>query len=298
MVVNTNTNAVDAAGSLQRSAAALSRSISRLSSGTKIVNPSDDAAGLAVSEKLGAQSSRIGAARVNNQNAVSLLQTADGFLKTLGSVLDRMSELAILGKDATKNASDIALYGQEFESLKQQLRDVIGNGPNGTDSDPNWNISGDEPAGMFNGIPLFGAREGLSVVVGSSGDQTMTIGQINLREIGGAVSDVLWDNSVDSSQPDVNIDSSGVIDKLSEAVQQIANERAALGAEQSRLQVVDAQLQVQAENLEAANSRIRDVDVAQESTRMAKFNILVESGTAMLSQANSLPRTVLRLLDS
>lgn len=296
MVINTNTNAVEAASSLQRSSKMLSRSLARLSSGSKIINPSDDAAGLAVSEKLEAQNARIRAAKVNSQNAVSLIQTADGFLSSMSKVLNRMSELAMMAKDVTKNADDKALYGTEFEQLKNQLRDVIGNGPNGVDSDPNWNMAGSEPIGTFNGISLFGSRAALTAVVGANGDQTMNIDEVNLREVGSALSDLLWDNAVDNGQADVNVDSAGALTTLTDAIQQVAENRATLGAVQSRLEVVDAQLQVQSENLQAANSRIRDVDVAEESTRMAKYNILVQSGTSMLAQANSLPESVLRLL--
>lgn len=296
MVINTNTNAMEAASSLQRSSVQLSRSLARLSSGSKIINPSDDAAGLAVSEKLEAQNSRIRAAKVNAQNAVSLVQTADGFLESMSKVLNRMSELSMMAKDITKNSSDIALYGTEFEQLKNQLRDIVGNGPNGTDSAPNWDVAGDSPIGMFNGISLFGDRTALSAVVGASGDQTMDIDAINLRAVGSPMSDLLWDSGVALDGTDVNVDTPNVISTLTSAIEQVAEKRATLGAVQSRLEVVDAQLQIQSENLEAANSRIRDVDVAEESTRLAKYNILVQSGTAMLSQANALPQNVLKLL--
>jgi len=297
MVINTNTNAIDAASSLQRSSAALSRSLARLSSGSKIINPSDDAAGLAITEKLQAQNTRIEAAGVNVQNAVSMIQTADGFMQTMGDVLNRMSELSLLATDVTKNPADVALYGTEFEALKNQLRDVIGNGPNGTDSLPNWSASGAEPAGSFNGISLFGARSDMVTIVGTSADQTISISEINLRQVGGAISDLLWDNSVDASQPDLAIDSPNAVTAIGNAIQQVANERAAVGGTLSRLEVLDTQLRVQFENLEAATSRIRDVDVAEETTRLSKNNILVQSGTAMLQQANSLPETVLRLLN-
>ncbi len=296
MVINTNQNAVDAASVLQRSQAALNRSLARLSSGTKITDPSDDAAGLAVTEKLQAQNSRIQAARVNAQNTVSLLQTADGFLTKMSDVLNRMSELSILALDTTKNASDVALYGIEFEQLKEHLRDVIGNGPNGTDSDPNWNTSSTDPAGAFNGISLFGARADMVVVTGSSGGHSMTIGAINLREIGSAMSNLLWDNSVDAGQANQSVDTSGVVDLLNNALEQVAQERARLGSVLSRVDVIESQLQVEFQNLEAATSRIRDVDVAEESTNFSKYNILVQSGTAMLGQANALPQSVLRLL--
>lgn len=292
MVINTNTNAVEAAASLQRSSTQLSRSLARLSSGSKIINPSDDAAGLAVSEKLEAQSARIRAAKVNAQNAVSLVQTTDGFLSTIGKVLGRMSELSMLAKDITKNADDVALYGTEFQQLKEQLRDIVGYDSN----DQNWSTSGSEPIGSFNGISLFGGST-LTAVIGASGDQTMRINLSDLRNTSGPLAEIMWDNSVDPSNPDMTLSMANVATVLENAIQQIADSRADLGATQSRLNIVDAQLQIQSENLMAANSRIRDVDVAEESTRLAKYNILVQSGTAMLSQANSLPESVLRLLN-
>lgn len=296
MVINTNQNAIEAAGSLQRSQRALNRSLARLSAGTKIINPSDDAAGLAVKEKLQAQNSRLQAAKINAQNTVSLLQTADGFLSKMSDVLNRMSELSVLSLDGTKNTNDIALYAIEFNQLKDHLRDVVGNGPNGTDNNPNWNTSSTEPAGAFNGISLFGARSDMVVVTGSSGDQTMTIGAINLRQVGGAMSNLLWDNSVDAGQPDLTISSANIVTAVNDALQQVAQQRATVGAIQSRVEVIESQLQVEFQNLESATSRIEDVDVAEESTNFSKNNILVQSGTAMLAQANALPQSVLRLL--
>jgi len=177
------------------------------------------------------------------------------------------------------------------------LRDIVGAGPrSGSESASPWTTSGSEPIGTFNGISLFGHRASLSAVIGASGDQTMAIAPVNLREEGRPLSDLLWDNSVDGGQQDIDVSSPGAISTLTDAIQQVAEERANLGAMQSRLEIVDAQLQVQSENLQAANSRIRDVDVAEESTRLAKYNILVQSGTSMLAQANSLPETVRRLL--
>ena len=126
MVINTNQNAVEASAALQRSQAAMNRSMARLSTGSKIVKPSDDAAGLSNSEKILAQNSRIESARVNIQNAISLSQTTDGFLNTMGQVLNRMNELAVLAQDGTKTPEDRALYGTEFEQMKEQLRDIVG----------------------------------------------------------------------------------------------------------------------------------------------------------------------------
>ena len=150
-VINTNTQAMIAARNLNQSNEMLGRSLTRLSSGSKIVNPSDDAAGLAVSEKLDAQSRRVKAATTNVQNAISYVQTADGFMSGMTKILSRMSELAILAKDVTKNTSDVGLYQQEFQALQDQLRDTIG----GTTADIGGPTDVDTPLGSFNGIVLF-----------------------------------------------------------------------------------------------------------------------------------------------
>ena len=297
MVINTNQAAVDAATSLKKSQAALNRSIARLSSGSKIVQPSDDAAGLSNSEKMRAQSTRIEAARINVQSAVSTTQTADSYLGEMNEILNRLSELALLAQDPTKSDKDKSLFGIEFEELKSQLREIIGNGDNGVDTDPNWNTSGNTPSGSFNGIELFGAREEIKFVVGVSGDQNMGLSEVNLREVGKALSDLLWDNSVDSSQHDIAIDSPQALQTIAQAIEQLAEKRAELGSDLSRLEMVDTQLLVEEENLEAANSRIRDVDVAEETTRMAKYQILTQASASMLTQAYELPRLALRILN-
>lgn len=296
MVINTNSNAVEAASSLQRSSAQLSRSLARLSSGSKIINPSDDAAGLAVSEKLEAQNARVLAARTNTQNAMSLLQTTDGFLQGMMQTLNRMSELSMMTRDITKNDSDVALYTTEFEQLKDQLRSVVG-------SDGEWSTNGSEAIGTFNGISLFGNRGDLPTVVGATGDQFMNIPEMDMRKGGvgsgsEAFSKLLNDIGVGLERgTSVSVAGVETIKTLTAAIQEVAEKRSQIGSLQSRLEFVETQLTTQSQNLESANSRIRDVDVAEESTRLAKYQILVQSGTSMLSQANSLPETVLRLLN-
>lgn len=285
MVINTNSNAVEAASSLQRSSAMLSKSLARLSSGSKITDPSDDAAGLAVSEKLEAQNARVLAARTNTQNAMSMLHTSDGFLQGMMQTLNRMSELSMMTRDVTKNANDKALYETEFEQLKDQLRSVVGSNP------PSWEIDGSpEPIGTFNGISLFGSRGTLQTVVGATGNQFMEIPEMDLKT-SGAFSDLLVDGGP------LSVAGTNTISHLTNTIQEIAERRSQIGSLQSRLEFVNTQLTTQSQNLESANSRIRDVDVAEESTRLAKYQILVQSGTSMLSQANSLPETVLRLLN-
>jgi len=288
-VINTNIQAIAAARNLNASQEALGRSLTRLSSGSKIVNPSDDAAGLAVSEKLDAQNRRVKAATTNVQNAISYVQTADGFMSGMTKILSRMSELAILAKDVTKNSTDIALYQQEFGALQDQLRATIGG--------PTTEIGGtadiDTPLGAFNGITLFGHNaSGLTVTIGQAVGQDMKIPESNLRD--GDMLDIIDQNG--SGVYALSVTDSDAIGKITNAIQDVATERASLGASQSRLELAAKTLQVEYENLGAAISRIRDVDVAEESTQYAKYNILVQSGTAMLAQANQTPKSVLSLL--
>ncbi len=290
-VINTNIQAMAAARSLNASQEALGRSLTRLSSGSKIVNPSDDAAGLAVSEKLDAQNRRVQAATTNVQNAVSYIQTADGFMSGMTKILSRMSELAILAKDVTKNPSDVDLYQQEFTALQDQLRATIG----GDTTEIGGSANIDTPLGAFNGISLFGSNaDGLTVTIGQAIGQDMTIRDSNLRT--GAMGDMITQDA--SGNYSIAITDTDAIENITDAIQQIATERAKLGASQSRLELAATTLSVEYENLSSAISRIRDVDVAKESTAFAKYNILVQSGTAMLSQANQTPQSVLKLLQS
>lgn len=287
-VINTNIQAIAGARNLNHSQEMLGRSLTRLSSGSKIVNPSDDAAGLAVSEKLDAQGRRVKAATTNVQNAISYIQTADGFMSGMTKILSRMSELAILAKDVTKNDTDIDLYQQEFTALQEQLRATIG----GTTGQIGGTADVDTPLGAFNGITLFGSSNGLTVTIGQAVGQDMTIAASDLRS-GGMLEIIQEDSSgaytLSSTDPDA-------IQKITDAIQHVAQQRASLGAAQSRLELASTTLQVEYENLSSAISRIRDVDVAEESTQYAKYNILVQSGTAMLAQANQTPNTVLKLL--
>jgi flagellin len=288
-VINTNIQAITGARNLNHSQEMLGRSLTRLSSGSKIVNPSDDAAGLAVSEKLDAQGRRVKAATTNVQNAISYIQTADGFMSGMTKILSRMSELAILAKDVTKNNTDVALYQQEFSALQDQLRATIG----GTTSEIGGTAGVSTPLGAFNGITLFGPNtNGLTVTIGQAVGQDMTIAESDLRT-GGMLEIIKQDNAgvytLASNSPTS-------IQKITDAIQHVAQQRASLGAAQSRLELASTTLQVEYENLSSAISRIRDVDVAEESTQYAKYNILVQSGTAMLAQANQTPNSVLKLL--
>jgi flagellin len=291
-VINTNIQAIAGARNLNHSQEMLGRSLNRLSSGSKIVNPSDDAAGLAVSEKLDAQNLRVKAASTNVQNAISYIQTADGFMSGMTKILSRMSELIVLGKDVTKNSTDVALYQQEFSALQDQLRATVG----GTTTEIGGTAAVSSPLGAFNGIPLFGPNSaGLTVTIGQAVGQDMTIRESNLRS--GSMLSIIQQNTTTGAYTLASTDATA-ISTITSAIQQVATQRATLGASQSRLELASTTLQVESENLSSAISRIRDVDVAEESTKYAKYNILVQSGTAMLAQANQTPKSVLQLLQN
>lgn len=288
-VINTNIQAIAGARNLKHSQEMLGRSLNRLSSGSKIVNPSDDAAGLAVSEKLDAQNRRVKAATVNVQNAISFVQTADGFMSGMTKILARMSELGMLAKDITKNTSDVALYGEEFKALQQQLRDTVGG-----DATQIGGTTVASPLGTYNGIVLFGSTTsgGHDVTIGESVSQTMKINDTDLRS--GPMATIITQDSGGSFT--LAVTSTSVIDSITAAIQDVATQRANLGASQSRLELASNTLEIMSENVSAAISRIRDVDVADETTQLARYNILVQSGTAMLAQANQAPQSVLKLL--
>ena len=277
VVINTNTAATIASSNLATSSASLQRSLNRLSSGSKIVNPSDDAGGLAVSMKLSAAAKRSAAANANIGNVTSYLQTQDGVLKTTGKVLDRISELWTMYQDPTKNSSDLSNYDKEFNQLQLQLTSLTNE--------------------KFNGVALFGTSSSDSAVVTSikvseDAGQTVAITSKQLSTSDNGVGS-LTSSSVDSLG---DLTGTSGLDTIKTAIQNVATMRANNGAEQSRLGFASEVLVTNKANLEAANSRIVDVDVAEESTQLARWNILVQSGTAMLSQANQSAQSALRLI--
>jgi flagellin len=269
MVINTNLEAMQNANNLNNSAVGLAKSLARLSSGQKIVNPSDDAAGLAVSSRIQAQIARLDAALSNVINAVSLTQTQDGFMKTIDKALSRMGELAMLAQDTTKSASDRSLYGQEFSQLQDYISATA--------------------VKEYNSVSLFSSTT-VAVTIDSSG-LTFDLAGIDILNIG-AYSFAI-DSAVSLASTTAAADA---LTLVRAATSQVAQDRARLGAYQARLNYTSEQLVVTKENLSAAVSRITDTDVAEESTRYARNQILVQSGTTMLVQANSLPQAALRLL--
>jgi flagellin len=262
VVINTNTAASIASNNLAASNAMLQRSLNRLSSGSKIVNASDDAGGVAVAARLTAASKRTGVASSNVGNAVSFLQHQDSALKTVGKVLERMSELQALYADNTKSADDKTLYSTEFTALTSSL----------------INMTDDK----VNGLDIF-ATAALSVSVN---DQLTTTDAVafGVANLGAAIG---------ASGASCSITA---ITTLNTVIQTVAAQRAENGAKQSVLGFQQELISANRVNLDGAISRIMDVDVAEESTQLARWNTLVQAGTSMIAQANQSTQSALQLL--
>ena len=271
MVIKTNISALTSARNLNENQDSLSRSLGRLSSGSKLVNPSDNAAGFAVSIRLDAQISRIQAAGDNIGNALSFSQTQDGYLKKVVKALDRMGELSMLALDETKSDTDRGLYNNEFVNLQNFVKS--------------------SSTRDFNSVSMFGGNN-FNVTIDSEGTGFSYSG-INLTA-------ATFNNVTDTTGSGISLTTTGnattALTKVKLAINQLASDRATVGANQAALNMYQEQLGTLKDNMSAANSRIKDIDVAEESTNFAKYNILVQAGTAMLSQANSSSQSVLRLL--
>jgi flagellin len=278
--INTNSAASAAAYNLGNINTSLQKSLQRLSSGSRINSSYDDAGGLAVSMKLSAAIRRTEATQSNVNNSMAFLETQDGVLKSADKLVARMSELAQLANDVTKSTSDLALYQTEVNTLKSQLSSMMSE--------------------TFNGVSLFSSgttttpatASTLSVVASQDGSQTIGITQADLLSVGRHVGT--------TSSLGIDISSTtgakAAISTVNAAIQNLAQLRSYNGSEQSRLNFASDTLAINKTNLESANSRIIDVDVAEESAKLARFNILQQAGTAMLAQANQSSQSLLRLL--
>ena len=261
--VNTNTTASSSALNVSKTHALLQQSLTRLSTGKRINSPADDAGGLAVSMKLSAAIRRNGAVQNNINNAISFLQTQDGAMGTIASIIDRISELKMLHSDITKSADDKGNYNTEYLQLLGQLNNL--------------------KAEQFNSVNLFGTALG-AVQITENGGQSVTMSTCTLASVMAKISKA----------------SIGVlaIGDITSAFQTLATSRAVNGAQSNRLQFALDMLGVNKVNLEAANGRILDADIATESTKFAKLQILSQANSAMLVQANTLPQAALPLIRS
>jgi flagellin len=304
--INTNSAASSASYYLSKNNAALQKSLTRLSSGSRITQPADDAGGLAVSMKLRGTISRMTGVEKNIDNATSFLQVQDGVLESAGKIIDRMAELKALSQDVLKNSSDIANYNAEFKNLQVQLYQMSETKFNGVSLFATTKSGGGNATfntvGSGNTVSIFTSATGESGSVVSISKASMlaalTIDAANVsskkafQEVGGNVRSFGSATVGDAFQlSDVSVA------VFTQALQNVATLRAQNGGSVSRLQFAKESVMQQKTNLEAANGRIMDVDIASESTRLAKYNILVQASASMLSQANSSSNVAMMLLN-
>jgi flagellin len=305
--INTNTAASSASYHLSKNNSSLQKSLARLSSGSRITQPADDAGGLAVSMKLNGAISRLKGVEKNIGNAISFLQVQDGVLESAGKIVDRMAELKALSQDVLKNSSDIANYNAEFKNLQVQLHQMGDTKFNGVSLFATTNSTGNatfNTSGSGNTVSIFTSETGESGSIVSINKSTM-LAALTIDSTSVGVKKAFQDSTGSATIKSFAASAVGSAISLgavsvgvySQALQNIATLRAENGGSVSRLQFAQESAGQQRTNLEAANGRIVDVDIAAESTRLAKYNMLVQASASMLSQANTAPNIALMLLN-
>ncbi|MBS0447531.1 MAG: flagellin FliC [Proteobacteria bacterium] len=276
MSINTNINSLNSQMLLDRSQNSLATSMQRLSSGLRINSAADDSAGLAISQRMQAQVNGMNVAIRNANDGISLSQTADGALASVGDSLQRMRELAVQAANSTNSSSDKDSLNQEFSQLGAEIQRVLG----GT---------------TFNGQNILGSNAGtLTFQVGANvtTNDTLSIATTDLTQ-DSTISNVTG-TSIGSTADASAI--SNVITAIDSAIDDINSQRAIFGASENRFNAVVSNLQTSVVNQSAAESRITDADFATETANMSRAQILQQAGTAMVAQANQLPQQVLKLL--
>ena len=274
--INTNLQSLNAQRNLSASQQSLQVSMQRLSSGLRVNSAKDDAAGLAIAERMNAQVRGMNVAIRNANDAISLSQTAEGAIGKIGDALQRMRELSVQSANGTNNAGDRGNLQTEFSALQAEVARLV----DGT---------------QFNGTTLFdGTTSAFTFQVGAGTTANDTI-TINGTDLTANVRDAVAAGTLDISGA-TSAGATAAIIALDAAIDQVTTSRALYGASQNRFETVVMNLQVSAENLTAARSRIMDADFATETANMSRANILQQAGNAMVAQANQLPQMVLQLL--
>jgi flagellin len=263
--IQSNPEAMNAHRQLLGTSEKLKNSMERLSSGYRINRAADDAAGLAISEKLRGQISGISQAMRNTQDAVSLVQTAEGALNEVHSMLQRMRELAVQYKNGTLSSDDRLAIQSEVNQLQDEVNRI-----------------GDQV--QFNGVDLLSAAGSITFQVGAMDGEVITVSTVSLGAAVGAAAFTLTPTGASD------------IGEIDTAINNVSAQRAQFGAVQNRLDHTLANLATYHENLVASESRVRDADMAQEMVDFTKLQILQQAGTSMLAQANQVPQSVLTLL--
>jgi len=266
--INTNISALNAGRNLRTSTADLNRSLERLSSGLRINRARDDAAGLAVAEGFRSQVRGTQVAQRNAQDGINIVQTAEGGLTETTNILQRIRELAVQSANGTQSDANRAAINTEVQQLLGQI-DAIA-------------LQTD-----FNGVAVLSASQTITLQVGAYTSQTLSVA------VSGAKTNDLKVNNLSVSSMALAVSAISTVDV---ALRSVNNLRATLGAYQNRLEFTINTLAIQEENAAASESAIRDADIAQETIRFTRNQILVNAGTSVLAQANVLPQTALQLL--
>jgi len=277
-VINTNTASLNAQRNLVQSQSSLAQSMTRLSSGLRINSAKDDAAGLAIAERMNAQVRGMNVAIRNSNDGISLAQTAEGALSKVGDSLQRMRELAVQARNSTNSDDDKDSLNKEFVELQSEIKRVLG----GT---------------AFNGKKILGSdATSLTFQVGANttDDDVIKVETTDMTKDTTITAVTVNTAKIDNTATAGAI--ATVIDDIDTAIDTINNKRATFGATQSRFDAVIANLQQSVENQSAARSRIMDADFAAETANMSRAQILQQAGNAMIAQANQAPQQVLSLL--
>ena len=262
--INTNVNSLNAQRNLSQSQGALATSMQRLSSGLRVNSAKDDAAGLAIADRMNAQVRGINVAIRNANDGISLAQTAEGALSTVTDVLQRMRELAVQAQNGSNGTSDRANLDTEYQQLSSEITRIAAQT-------------------KFNGTAIVGASAGAQTFqVGANNGDTLTITTATVTTVAGGLT--------------TSAAASTAVAALDTALDTITSSRATYGAMINRFQFAITNLQVTGENQSAARGRIMDADFASETANLARSQILQQAGTAMVAQANQLPQQVLQLL--
>ena len=314
ITVNSNPAAASANFYMSKNNSALQKSINRLSSGSKIVHPNDDAGGLAVSMKLESAVVRLQGAEKNIQNGISFLEVQDGVLANASKIMNRMVELKGLSQDVLKNSSDNDNYNREFKNLQVQLFEMGNLTFNGVSMFANHTSEDPTVEAVFNDMAQdLSADNTMSIYVSSDGSSGPTVSinkalllsalSVDAGNLGngithtngsiGASDNVTFAASMYSTGIELGDISVGV---FTQALENLATLRADNGGTMSRLQYASDNATMQAKNFAAANGRIVDVDIAAESTNLAKYQILSQASASMIAQANSSMDIALMLL--
>ena len=278
-IINTNLMSLNAQRNLSTTQSALATSVQRLSTGLRVNSAKDDAAGLAIAERMNTQVRGMNVAIRNANDAISLAQTAEGALSKINDMGQRMRELAVQSANATNSESDRANLDAEFQALSAEIK---------------RNLDGTS----FNGTKLFAALATLTFQVGANNTATDQIAVITAELTKDAKLTAVLGGTGGATPADIKsaANSTAALEKLDGMLATVNAKRAEFGATQNRFEAVIQTLQVSAENQTAARSRIMDADFASETAALTRAQVLQQAGTSMLSQANSLPNNVLSLL--